>query len=138
MRICFLAASNSIHTVRYMEYFIESAKYTDPDIKYIIVGSGNFLPKMEKLIEIFGVGDRVILAGEVTNEELTVYHAAADVFVLPSVSRLEAFGIVGLEAMASGTPTVVSNIPGVSEVIEDGREGLRAFVEKRRPNYQDK
>jgi glycosyltransferase involved in cell wall biosynthesis len=53
-------------------------------------------------------------------------YAACDVFVLPSVSRLEAFGIVALEAMATGKAVVVADIPGVREVIEDGREGLLA------------
>ncbi|HEY7587100.1 MAG TPA: glycosyltransferase family 4 protein, partial [Candidatus Deferrimicrobiaceae bacterium] len=53
-------------------------------------------------------------------------YAACDVFVLPSVSRLEAFGIVALEAMSTGKPVVVADIPGVREVIEDGSEGLLA------------
>ena len=45
-------------------------------------------------------------------------------FVLPSISRLEAFGIVGLEAMSSQKPVVLSDIPGVRDVIENGKEGL--------------
>ncbi len=54
------------------------------------------------------------------------YYAAADLFVLPSISRLEAFGIAALEAMASGKPVVVSDVPGIREVIDDGVEGLLA------------
>jgi glycosyltransferase involved in cell wall biosynthesis len=46
--------------------------------------------------------------------------------VLPSTSRLEAFGIAALECMASGRPVVVSRIPGVEEVIEPGVTGLLA------------
>ena len=53
-------------------------------------------------------------------------YAACDVFVLPSVSRLEAFGIVALEAMATAKPVVVADIPGVREVIDNGKEGLLA------------
>jgi len=70
--------------------------------------------------------DRVIFTGRVSRDDLPSYFAACDVFVLPSVSRLEAFGIVALEAMASGKPVVVSDIPGVREVITDGREGVLA------------
>ncbi len=68
--------------------------------------------------------EKVIFAGRVSREDLPRYYAAADVFVLPSISRLEAFGIVTLEAMASGKPVLVSNIPGVRDVVDDGVEGL--------------
>ena len=53
---------------------------------------------------------------------LPSYYSATDVVALPSTSRLEAFGIVGLEGMASGKPLILSDIPGVRDVISE-KEG---------------
>jgi len=109
-----------------LEYLVRSAKYLEDDTKYLIVGTGDFRPTLEKIVKDENLEDRVIFAGRVSNEELPNYYGATDVFVLPSVSRLEAFGIVTLEAMASEVPVVVSDIPGVREVITEGRNGLVA------------
>ena len=107
-----------------LEYLIESAQHTTKNVKYLIVGGGDYEPKLKRLMYARGLDNRIIFAGEVPNKELPEYYAACDVFVLPSISRLEAFGIVGLEAMASGKPVIISDIPGVREVIEEGVEGL--------------
>ncbi len=96
------------------------------DAKFVIVGEGDLRPKLEKMIKENKLHDKVVLAGKVPGRELPRYYAAADVSVLPSVARLEAFGIVILEALASGTPAVVSNIPGVREVVDEGKDGLHA------------
>lgn len=110
-----------------LEYFVRSAKYLEEeDIQYVLVGTGDFKPELEKIIKKEGLEDKVMFAGRVSNEKLPNYYAAADIFVLPSVSRLEAFGIVALEAMASSVPVVISNIPGVREVIVEGENGLLA------------
>jgi glycosyltransferase involved in cell wall biosynthesis len=107
-----------------LEYLIESAQYTEADVKYVLVGGGEFKQRLKSLTNEKKLNDRIIFAGEVANSELPQYYSACDIFVLPSVSRLEAFGIVGLEAMASAKPVIISDIPGVREVIEEGVCGL--------------
>lgn len=108
-----------------VEHFVEAARYV-PNAQFLIAGEGSSVETMERLAATLGVEDRVRFLGRISQENLPKLYAACDVFVLPSVSRLEAFGIVALEAMATGKPVVVADIPGVREVIEDGKEGLLA------------
>lgn len=108
-----------------VEHLIEAARYV-PNAEFLIVGEGSSLEAMKRLTREMEVAQHVRFLGRVSQEDLPKVYAACDVFALPSVSRLEAFGIVALEAMATGKPVVVADIPGVREVIEDGREGLLA------------
>ncbi len=108
-----------------VEHFIEAARFV-PEAQFLVAGDGSLLPAMKRLATAMGLSQRVRFLGRVSDDNLPRLYAACDVFVLPSVSRLEAFGIVALEAMATGKPVVVADIPGVREVIEDGREGLLA------------
>ncbi|RLF91435.1 glycosyltransferase family 1 protein [Thermococci archaeon] len=86
----------------------------------ILVGRGPLEPVLRKIVTKLGIKSRVFFAGYVKDEELPYYYASCDVFVLPSISEQEGFGVVQLEAMACGRPVVATNIPGVSEV--DPRE----------------
>jgi len=106
-----------------IENLVEASQYVD-DAKFIIGGEGPHLPAIRRLARSFDVEDKVIFSGRLARPDLPRYYAACDVFVLPSVSRLEAFGIVALEAMSSGKPVVVTDMPGVREVVNDGVEGL--------------
>jgi glycosyltransferase involved in cell wall biosynthesis len=108
-----------------VEHFIEAARHV-PEARFVVAGEGSLLEPMKRLAVSMGVADRVRFTGRVSEARLPEVYAACDVFVLPSVSRLEAFGIVALEAMATGKPVIVADIPGVREVIVDGVDGLLA------------
>ncbi|MGH8012858.1 MAG: glycosyltransferase, partial [Candidatus Binataceae bacterium] len=91
----------------------------------LLVGDGPLRRRLEHEARALGVGDRVHFVGELRDDAMVSHYHAADVFVLPSVARSEAFGIVQLEAMASGRPVVNTRIDsGVPYVSIDGVTGL--------------
>jgi len=92
----------------------------------LIGGKGDLHSELETLIRTCGVDDRVVMLGDVPTDELGAYFAACDAFCLPSHVKSEAFGVVQLEAMASGKPVVSTAISGsgVSWVNKDGESGL--------------
>lgn len=92
-----------------------------PDVRLVVAGEGEQGRAIDALHP--EVRERVIMLGSVPNEELPPYHAAADVFLAPSVGG-ESFGIVLVEAMAAGLPVVASRIAGYDEVVTDGVEGF--------------
>jgi glycosyltransferase involved in cell wall biosynthesis len=109
-----------------VEFLLEAVPKLRPSAHLVVVGTGPWGATLGRRAEMMGVADRVTFAGAVPFSELPQYYRAADITVLPSISRLEAFGLVGLEGMASERPVVLSDIPGVREVIEDGVEGFHA------------
>lgn len=99
-----------------------------PNSRLLVVGPGN--PKrFDRLIERFAL-ENVEFVGPVSKEGLASYYATCDVFCAPSTGR-ESFGIVLLEAMASGRPVVATNISGYSAVVRHDVEGL--LVERKNP-----
>lgn len=89
----------------------------DKDALLYIVGEGSELHRLIDLSIDLGLSDRVFFVGYVSDEAMKKFYNEARVFVMPSVS--EPFGITALEAVASGTPTIVSLESGASEILKN-------------------
>jgi rhamnosyl/mannosyltransferase len=90
-----------------------------------IVGEGPLRQALQGLASDLGVADRVDFLGAVSDPELLALYHACDAFVLPSVTRAEAFGMVQIEAMACGKPVISTDVPsGVSWVNRHDETGL--------------
>jgi phosphatidylinositol alpha-mannosyltransferase len=100
-----------------------------PKARLIVVGGGA-LREYYRTFVTDDIRDRVIFEGFVPATVLPSYFATADLFIAPATAG-ESFGIVLLEAMASGVPIIASNIIGYNTVLNDGREGF--LVTKEQP-----
>lgn len=91
----------------------------------VLVGSGPMEQELKELAEKKGIGKAVRFAGAVTEEQLYQEYQNCDVFVLPSIVRSEAFGLVQIEAMAFGKPVINTRLDsGVPYVSLDQVTGL--------------
>src|SRR5450756_64909 len=93
-----------------------------PKARLIVVGAGRPLEDYRRLVETHGL-ENVEFVGFASSEDLSRYYQSCDLFCAPSTGQ-ESFGIVLLEAMASGKPIVASDIPGYRWVVNHGVEGL--------------
>lgn len=93
-------------------------------VHLLIVGSGPQSSSLRQIAAALHIEDKITFAGYVEDDELPYIYASADVFVLPSVSSYEGFGIVQLEALSCGKPVVTTTLPGVREVDSDGAATL--------------
>jgi len=106
-----------------LEYLIQAMKGVDA--KLLIIGEGKLQGSLQKLAENLKIGGKVFFLGRVKNSDILAYYRACDIFVLPSIEKTEAFGLVQLEAMACGKPVVNTSLPtGVPYVSQDGITGI--------------
>jgi rhamnosyl/mannosyltransferase len=105
------------------EHLVDAMSNVDAHL--LIVGDGHLREHLENKARAAGVRDKITFLGEIENQNIAPYYHAADVFVLASIARSEAFGIVQLEAMACGKPVVNTSLDsGVPFVSLDGVTGL--------------
>jgi rhamnosyl/mannosyltransferase len=105
------------------EFLIRAMKQVEATL--LLIGDGPLLNPLQNLANELGVASRIEFLGEMQPREVVPYYHAADLFVLPSIARSEAFGIVQLEAMACGKPVVNTDLAsGVPFASRDGVTGL--------------
>ncbi|VVC02489.1 Trehalose synthase [Candidatus Burarchaeum australiense] len=100
--------------------FLHAAKKVSGKMKgvrFVIAGTGDLLPQLISASIHMGLQDVVTFTGYLSDEEQRRAYASSDVYVMPSVS--EPFGITALEAMASGTPVIISKSSGVGEIVKN-------------------
>ena len=101
-----------------------------PSYKFLSLGDGADLEKLNDLSKSLGIENRVIFNKFVSHSELPAYLQASDIFVRPS--RSEGLGNSFLEAMAAGIPVVATQVGGIPDFLTDGETGL--FCEVDNPN----
>jgi len=93
-------------------------------VKLLLLGSGPGLETLHQMVVDLQLQDRVFFLG--TSHDVDPYVASADLFLLPSAPEI--FGLVALEAVEYGVPTLATRVGGLPEVIEDGVTGLLSPV----------
>ena len=103
-----------------------------PDTKLVICGDGEEKAHILDIITQSNIGSSITFLGTATFDKLVELYYTSIAYIFPSINRLEAFGIVQLEAMANYTAVVASDIPGPNAVMEVGKSGL--LVPKQDPD----
>jgi len=121
----FVGALDRAHYFKGVDVLLHAVAQMDSsDGRLIIIGDGDLRYRYQRLALKLGISHRVYFSGTVSPEVLPDYYRATLCTVLPSVNSGEIFGIVLLEAMACGRPTIATNLPGVRTVVDHKQSGL--------------
>lgn len=110
-----------------IEYLLDAMKQI-PDVQgdivlYIVgIGQKEYQNHLEEYVNKLNISTRVKFVGYIPNHILPIWYSAADVFVMPS--PLEWYGLVAAEAMACGTPVIVSNAGGAIDIVKEYECGV--------------
>lgn len=121
LNVLFLGRIEKRKGLKYLLRAIPLVREHVPQSRFIIAGDGPLRREYERLVARAGWPD-VHFVGRVPEVLKPAYFASAEVFCAPNIGS-ESQGIVLLEALAAGTPTIASDIPGYRSVIRDGIEG---------------
>ncbi|HWQ99263.1 MAG TPA: glycosyltransferase family 4 protein [Candidatus Methylomirabilis sp.] len=122
--IGFVGGMDKAHEFKGLPVLLKAMTLLPPNHHALIVGDGPRKHAFFAQAREMGITDRCHFAGRVTHDRLPGAYRAMDVFAFPSTSAAEAFGLVAVEAMATGVPVVASDLPGVRSVVLDRTTGL--------------
>lgn len=96
------------------------------DAKLVICGKGGMMEELKQEARNLGIENKVYFAGYCDSKKVQKMYKCADIAVFPST--YEPFGIVALEAMLAGVPTVVSDVGGLDEIVTHGVDGMKSYA----------
>lgn len=94
---------------------------------YVVIGDGPEKDRIKKFVQYSHLQERVLLLGKISDNKLKVIYNTADLFVMPNIkvdNNVEGFGIVAIEASATGLPVVASDMEGISNAVINGKTGF--------------
>jgi glycosyltransferase involved in cell wall biosynthesis len=100
--------------------FVKAARQ-HPELRLFMLGNGPLAPTIRRIFQQGGVLDQVHFPGQISQEKLPDYYQAADLYI--STSHSDGTSISLLEALASGTPVLLSDIPGNREWVHPSPAG---------------
>jgi len=122
--VLFVGGLDAAHYFKGLDVLLRAFAIMKTKARLMIVGDGNRRKQFETLALDLKISDRVHFLGSVPHEDLPAAYRAADIHILPSIDRSEAFGIVTQEAMATGIPSIVSDLPGVRTLVVPEETGM--------------
>lgn len=96
------------------------------DTKLVIAGKGGMIDELKAEAKAMGIENKIYFTGYLNAKQVQKMYKCADIAVFPST--YEPFGIVALEAMLAGVPTVVSDVGGLNEIVEHGVTGMKSYA----------
>lgn len=98
-------------------------RYPDAQVQFAgpyqnIIGEEQYFARLSLIIEKYIASGNWRFVGSLSPEQMAAYYPNLDVLVLPSLNSTEAFGLVQIEAMLNGVPSVASNLPGVRQPVK--------------------
>ena len=105
---------------------IRAIPYLKFPVKFLVIGTGKELKKLQKLVNEIGVQDKVLFLGYISHKDLPKYLKISDVFIRPSL--IEGLGNSFLEAMVASVPIIATPIEGIPDFLEDRKTGLSCQV----------
>lgn len=125
--VFFMSVLDKHHDYKGLDILLRAmteVKVKRPGVRLLVGGGGESIGKYRQLSEQLGIADSVEFLGVLSDQDLADTYRTSSIFVLPSLSKLEGFGIVALEALSFGTPVITTRVAGSSDFIEKNHAGL--------------
>ncbi|HCU31204.1 MAG: Glycosyltransferase (Modular protein) [Candidatus Uhrbacteria bacterium GW2011_GWE2_45_35] len=121
----FIGGLDRAHYFKGLPILIEALEgLKEKNWQLLVAGDGDLLETFAAQVRRNGLADKIKFFGSISELDKPRAFRAADIHVFPSTDRSEAFGLVALEAAASGLPCIASDLPGVRSVIKNNQTGL--------------